>query len=47
MVYVCSICGHIYDEAKEEVPFAQLPDDCDLLLNPRLEESPSTKEVRT
>ena len=27
MVYVCSICGHVYDEAKEEVPFAQLPDD--------------------
>ncbi len=26
---------------------APLPDDCDLLLNPRLEESPSTKEVRT
>ena len=27
MVYVCSICGHVYDEAKEKVPFAQLPDD--------------------
>lgn len=26
MRYVCTICGYIYDEAKEGVPFAQLPD---------------------
>ena len=26
MRYVCTICGSIYDEAKEGVPFAQLPD---------------------
>lgn len=25
--YQCSICGHIYDEAKEGVAFADLPDD--------------------
>lgn len=23
----CSVCGYIYDEAKEEVPFTRLPDD--------------------
>lgn len=23
----CSVCGYIYDEAREEVPFAELPDD--------------------
>lgn len=26
MRYVCSICGYIYDEAKEKTPFSQLPD---------------------
>ncbi|MEE1228091.1 MAG: flavin reductase [Lachnospiraceae bacterium] len=26
-VYVCRICGYVYDEAKEGVPFADLPDD--------------------
>ncbi|MCI8336680.1 MAG: High molecular weight rubredoxin [Peptococcaceae bacterium] len=25
--YQCMICGHIYDEAKEGVPFADLPED--------------------
>ncbi len=25
--YRCLICGHIYDDAKEDVPFASLPDD--------------------
>ena len=25
--YVCEICGYIYDDAKEAVPFDQLPDD--------------------
>ena len=25
MKYVCSICGYVYDEAREAVPFAQLP----------------------
>ncbi len=27
MKYVCQICGYIYDEDKEAVPFEQLPDD--------------------
>ncbi len=26
MRYVCKICGYIYDEAKEGVPFESLPD---------------------
>ncbi len=26
MKYRCSICGYVYDDAKESVPFAQLPD---------------------
>jgi len=27
MKYKCSICGYVYDEAKEDVAFADLPDD--------------------
>ncbi|MGI6278944.1 MAG: rubredoxin [Acutalibacteraceae bacterium] len=27
MKYVCSLCGYVYDEAEEKVPFAELPDD--------------------
>lgn len=27
MKYVCTVCGYIYDEAKEPVPFDKLPDD--------------------
>lgn len=26
MRYVCQICGYVYDEAKEKVPFSELPD---------------------
>ncbi|NOY39072.1 MAG: rubredoxin [Nitrospirae bacterium] len=26
-MYKCSVCGYIYDDAKEEVPFSELPDD--------------------
>ena len=26
MRYVCQICGYVYDDAKEKVPFASLPD---------------------
>ena len=26
MKYVCQICGYVYDDAKEKVPFAELPD---------------------
>ena len=25
--YQCSVCGHIYDESQEDIPFADLPDD--------------------
>lgn len=25
--YVCSVCGYVYDEAEEEVAFAELPED--------------------
>ena len=36
-VYVCSICGYEYDEAKEKVPFDKLPDDwtCPLCKHPK------------
>ena len=27
MKYVCQICGYVYNDAKEKVPFAELPDD--------------------
>lgn len=27
MQYVCQICGYVYDEEKEKIPFAELPDD--------------------
>lgn len=27
MRYVCQICGYVYDEAKEKVPFSELPSD--------------------
>ena len=26
MKYICSVCGYIYDEAREKVPFSELPD---------------------
>ena len=26
MKYICSVCGYVYDEAKENIPFSQLPD---------------------
>ena len=27
MKYVCQICGYVYDDDKQKVPFEQLPDD--------------------
>lgn len=27
MKYICQICGYVYDDAKEKVPFAELPND--------------------
>ncbi len=26
MKYICQICGYVYDDAKEKIPFAELPD---------------------
>jgi len=26
-IYKCSICGYLYDESQEEVPFAELKED--------------------
>lgn len=26
MKYVCTICGYVYDDEKEKIPFNQLPD---------------------
>ena len=25
--YICSVCGYVYDEAKEKIPWAELPED--------------------
>lgn len=35
--WVCSICGFIYDDAKEKVPFEKLPEDwvCPLCMHPK------------
>ncbi|MBR2044153.1 MAG: flavin reductase [Clostridia bacterium] len=35
--WVCTICGFIYDDAKEKIPFEQLPDNwtCPLCLHPK------------
>ena len=27
MKYICNLCGYVYDNAVEEVPFENLPDD--------------------
>lgn len=27
MRYICQVCGYIYDDAKEKVPFSELPED--------------------
>ena len=27
MRYICQICGYVYDEEKEGIPFSELPDD--------------------
>ncbi len=27
MKYICTVCGYVYDDSKEQVPFAELPDD--------------------
>ena len=27
MKYICQVCGYVYDEEAEGIPFAELPDD--------------------
>ncbi len=27
MKYICNICGYVYDDAEQGVPFAELPED--------------------
>ena len=52
MKYVCSICGYIYDEAENDLPFDELPEDwkCPLcgapksLFNPKEEIKKETKD---
>ncbi len=53
MQYRCSICGFIYDDAKEKVPFHELPDSwqCPLCGAPKsafepVEEKPAVKEEK-
>ncbi len=35
--WVCAICGYIYDDSKEKIPFEQLPNDwvCPLCMHPK------------
>lgn len=35
--WICNICGYIYDDAKEAIPFEQLPDNwlCPLCMHPK------------
>lgn len=37
MRYICQLCGYVYDDEKESVPFAELPDDwtCPLCRAPK------------
>ena len=54
-VYRCSICGELYDEEREGVPFSELPDDwrCPLCRSPKSafvrvgEEAPAEKVTET
>ena len=36
-VWICKVCGYVYDDAKEAVPFEELPDDwvCPLCKHPK------------
>ncbi|MGP1587056.1 MAG: rubredoxin [Treponemataceae bacterium] len=39
MTYVCKLCGYVYDDEKEEIPFNELPDswECPLCGAPKSE----------
>ena len=47
MKYVCQICGYIYDDTKEKVPFEQLPADwkCPLCGAAKTDFKPETADV--
>lgn len=49
MKYVCQICGYVYDEAREKVPFQQLPADwkCPLCGAAKTDFKPETVEAET
>ncbi|MBQ1458725.1 MAG: rubredoxin [Butyrivibrio sp.] len=49
MKYICQICGHIYDEEKEGVPFEQLGDDwtCPKCHQPKSEFKPVEEKEDT
>ena len=46
MKYVCKVCGYVYDEAREKVPFEQLPDTwkCPVCTAPKSEFEPKEEE---
>ena len=48
MKYVCKICGYIYDDTKEKVPFEQLPADwkCPLCGAAKTDFKPETADFR-
>lgn len=48
MKFVCQICGYVYDEQKEGIPFATLPDSwvCPLCKAPKAEFRPSEPEIK-
>jgi len=49
MRYICQICGYVYDEDKEKIPFDQLPDDwkCPLCGAPKSEFKPEAPKKET
>lgn len=46
MKYVCQICGYVYDDAEEKVPFEQLPEDwkCPLCGAVKIDFKPETAD---
>lgn len=46
MKYICSVCGYIYDEAREKIPFSELPDSwkCPVCKAPKSVFVPEKKE---
>ena len=52
MKYICSVCGYVYDEDSEKIPFTELPDDwtCPMCKAPKslfeAEEETEAPEIR-